>query len=73
VSRGFRSRQPYLNIAVAGALIGAILAYPRWGWVGAILGAIGGIASAATIILVLVGITWIVTRMFGKGERTEDR
>jgi len=64
MAHGFRSSQPYLNIAVAGAVIGAVIAAPRWGWVGAILGAVAGVAGAATIILVLVLVTWLGMRLF---------
>lgn len=59
-------RQPYLNIVIAGALIGAIVAYPEWGWRGVALGALVGILAALTIVLVLVAMTWIVLKIFGR-------
>lgn len=64
--------QPYLNIVLAGALIGAIVAYPEWGWPGIALGALLGILAALTIVLVLVAMTWIVLKIFGRGSARGD-
>ena len=67
MAHGFRSNQPYLNIAVTGAVIGAAIGIPKLGGLkGLVIGSLLGVVSAYGIILFLVVALWLPVWMIRK-------